>query len=54
MNTQVFVFEAGVENLTDRAYAYHVNTANADPFNPDAVRVNEPGRQGWVKVRYEF
>ncbi|MCV6627745.1 MAG: TonB-dependent receptor [Cellvibrionaceae bacterium] len=48
------VFEAGVENLTDRAYAYHVNAANADPFNPEAVRVNEPGRQSWVKLRYQF
>ncbi len=46
--------EAGIENLFDRAYAYHVNAGNADPFNPEAVRVNEPGRQGWLKLHYRF
>ncbi len=46
--------EAGVENLFDRSYAYHVNAGNADPFNPEAIRVNEPGRQGWLKLRYQF
>ena len=48
------LLEAGVENLFDKAYAYHVNAGNLDPFNPEAVRVNEPGRQGWVKLRYAF
>lgn len=52
--TQQLMLEAGVENLFDKAYAYHVNAANSDPFNPEAVRVNEPGRQSWVKVRYSF
>ncbi|GAA3935089.1 TonB-dependent copper receptor [Litoribacillus peritrichatus] len=46
--------EAGVENVFDKTYAYHVNSANADPFNPLAVRVNEPGRQLWVKGVYKF
>lgn len=48
------ILEAGIENLFDRAYAYHVNAGNADPFNPEAIRVNEPGRQGWLKLRYQF
>ena len=52
--TDQLIFEAGIENLFDSAYAYHVNAANSDPFNPEAVRVNEPGRQSWVKVRYQF
>lgn len=52
--TNAFNIEAGVENVTDKYYAYHVNTANADPFNPDAVRVTEPGRQLWVKGHYRF
>ncbi len=34
----------GVNNAGDRLYAEHLNRANADPFNPDAVQVNEPGR----------
>lgn len=46
--------ELGVENLFDRAYAYHVNRANADPFNPEAVLVNEPGRVIWGKVSVSF
>jgi len=46
--------ELGAENLTDKAYAYHVNTAATDPFDPTAIRVNEPGRQFWMKLRYEF
>lgn len=52
--TQSLLLEAGIENLADKAYAYHVNSANSDPFNPDAVRVNEPGRQSWIKLRYQF
>ena len=52
--TKHIVLEAGVENFLDSAYAYHVNAGNADPFNPDAVRVFEPGRQGWLKARYQF
>ncbi|WP_082086938.1 TonB-dependent receptor domain-containing protein [Teredinibacter purpureus] len=46
--------QAGIENILDTAYAYHVNAANSDPFNPDPVRVNEPGRQLWLKARYSF
>ncbi|WP_175618638.1 TonB-dependent receptor domain-containing protein [Marinobacter lutaoensis] len=33
-----------LDNLFDKAWAPHVSRANTDPFNPEAVRVNEPGR----------
>ena len=33
-----------VDNLFDNTWAPHVSRANTDPFNPEAVRVNEPGR----------
>jgi iron complex outermembrane receptor protein len=33
-----------VTNVFDRTYAEHLNRANQDPFNPDPVQVNEPGR----------
>ena len=46
--------ELGVDNLFDRTYAYHVNRANADPFNPDSVLVNEPGRVIWGKLSVSF
>lgn len=45
---------AGVNNVFDRKYAYHVNRANSDPFNPQAVRVNEPGREYWVRLSAAF
>lgn len=32
------------DNLFDKTWAPHVSRANTDPFNPEAVRVNEPGR----------
>ncbi|HBS41564.1 MAG TPA: TonB-dependent copper receptor [Oceanospirillales bacterium] len=46
--------ELGVDNLFDRTYAYHVNRANADPFNPQAVLVNEPGRVIWGRLSVSF
>lgn len=49
-----FTLEAGVENLFDKKYAYHVNKASVDPFDPTAIRVNEPGRQYWVRMRYSL
>ena len=52
--TDALSLEAGVENVADKNYAYHVNTASSDPFDPTAVRVNEPGRQYWIKARYQF
>lgn len=44
----------GVSNAFDRPYAYHVNRANVDPFNFDAVQVNEPGRTLWARVAVAF
>ncbi len=44
----------GINNLFDETYAYHVSRANMDPFNPQAVSVNEPGRQFWLSVLTEI
>jgi len=33
-----------LDNVFDKAWAPHVSRANVDPFNPEPVRVNEPGR----------
>ena len=33
-----------LNNVFDRTYAEHLNRANLDPFNPEPVQVNEPGR----------
>lgn len=46
--------KVGVDNVFDRTYAYHVNRANADPFNPDAIQVNEPGRSLWIRFNASF
>ena len=46
--------QTGINNVFDRAYAYHVNRANVDPFNPDAVQVNEPGREFWLRLSANF
>lgn len=40
----------GVNNIFDKTYAYHVSRANLDPFNPEAILVNEPGRQFWISI----
>ncbi|MDH5434063.1 MAG: TonB-dependent receptor [Gammaproteobacteria bacterium] len=45
---------AGVNNILDETYAYHVSRANLDPFNPTAERVNEPGRQYWLSLTKTF
>ncbi|MBL3600277.1 MAG: TonB-dependent copper receptor [gamma proteobacterium endosymbiont of Lamellibrachia anaximandri] len=44
----------GVNNLFDKTYAYHVNRANLDPFSPEAIQVNEPGRELWLKGSVKF
>lgn len=44
----------GIDNLLDETYAYHVNRANTDPFNTEALQVNEPGRQIWIKGGIRF
>jgi iron complex outermembrane receptor protein len=44
----------GVDNLFDKTWADHLNRANQDPFNPDPVQVNEPGRTLWANWRQSF
>lgn len=39
---------AGVDNLLDRAYADHLNRGNL--FDPEPVRINEPGRTFWMRL----
>ena len=46
--------QGGVENLLNKNYAMHVNHASRDPFNPEALRVNEPGRQVWLGISMKF
>ena len=48
------VVSLGVRNIFDKTYAYHVNRANADPFNPEATRVNEIGRSVWLNLSATF
>jgi iron complex outermembrane receptor protein len=43
---------AGVTNLFDKEYAYHLNRANA--FDPTSVQVNEPGRSVYLRVSASF
>lgn len=44
----------GINNLLDETYAYHVSRTNLDPFNPEAILVNEPGRQFWMSILMEI
>jgi iron complex outermembrane receptor protein len=45
-----FGIHAGVANVFDRTYANHINRANV--FDPEAIRVNEPGRTYWIRLRW--
>ena len=50
-----FIF--GVENLFDATYAEHVSkagTGNDLPGSEAMFRVNEPGRNLWAKLTYQF
>ncbi len=42
----------GVDNVFDRAYAEHLNLAGSADFGfpADPVRINEPGRNVWLKL----
>jgi iron complex outermembrane receptor protein len=44
----------GIDNLLDKTWADHLNRGNQDPFNPDPVQVNEPGRILWVNWSRDF
>jgi len=41
---------AGADNVFDRTYANHLNRGNL--FDPDPVRINEPGRTFWVRLAW--
>ena len=47
---------AGIDNLFDRSYSEHLNLAGNSAFGypADPVRINEPGRTGWIKFNTEF
>ena len=53
LNKQMAI-KLGINNVLDNTYAYHVNRANVDPFNPVPVQVNEPGRAFWLNLSMEF
>lgn len=40
----------GIANVFDRTYATHFNRASL--FDPDPVRVNEPGHTWWLRLRW--
>ncbi|WP_228743374.1 TonB-dependent receptor domain-containing protein [Marinobacter sp. F4218] len=42
--TDYLTLSWAMDNLLDKTWARHVSRANTDPFSPEAVRVNEPGR----------
>jgi iron complex outermembrane receptor protein len=48
-----FSLAAGINNVFDRSYAYHVNS-EPSPFDPNAVQVNEPGREYWLRLSAAF
>ena len=41
---------AGVDNVFSRTYANHLNRGNL--FDPDPVRINEPGRTFWIRLSW--
>lgn len=47
-----FILLAGVDNLTNTLYAYHLSK-NGVPIGdiPATMRINEPGRSYWVKLK---
>ncbi len=52
--SRILDLRLGVDNVFDQTYAYHVNRANSDPFNPEAIQVNEPGRSFWADLSAHF
>jgi iron complex outermembrane receptor protein len=43
---------AGIDNVFDRVYSEHLNLAGSADFGypADPVRINEPGRNAWVRL----
>ncbi|MRI32631.1 TonB-dependent copper receptor [Endozoicomonas sp. OPT23] len=52
--TDSLTFNGGVKNLFNKTYAPHINRASRDPFNPQAAKVNEPGREIWLSLTAAF
>jgi iron complex outermembrane receptor protein len=49
------LISAGVDNLTDKAYAEHISRAGAMVAGyTQTTRVNEPGRNLWLKASMAF
>ena len=44
--------EFGVDNLFDETYATHLNRDN--DFDPTSVQINEPGRNLWAKLNFQW
>ena len=50
-----FTLSAGIDNLFDKTYAEHLNAAPEGLVGyVNTMRVNEPGRTAWVKLRARF
>lgn len=50
-----FTLSAGIDNLLNKTYAEHVNAANAGLVGyVNTVRINEPGRTGWLKLNLDI
>lgn len=49
---QTFSLRFGVDNVMDKTYAQHINRANL--MDNQALKVNEPGRNAWLRLNAEF
>jgi iron complex outermembrane receptor protein len=47
---------AGVDNVFDRRYSEHLNLAGSADFGwpADPVRINEPGRNAWLRLALRY
>lgn len=47
---------AGVDNVFDRTYSEHLNLSGSADFGypADPVRINEPGRNAWLKLNFSL
>lgn len=53
--SRTLTLSAGIDNLLDKTYAEHVNAASAGLLGyVNTLRVNEPGRTGWLKLDVKF
>jgi iron complex outermembrane recepter protein len=52
---KVILFAVGIDNLFDKTYAEHISRSGAMIAGfEQTTRVNEPGRNFWVKATYSF